>query len=86
MARASSRMGRVSTIDECDVPGSVGPSSMATQQSPVVQRVPKEEVNKGSVHEPNALLQPLVMHFTAVIQVKQIACYYSIAINSKCVN
>lgn len=63
-------MGRVPTIDECDASGSIGPSSMATQQSPVVQKIPKEEVNKVSVQEPNALLQPLVMHFTAVIQVK----------------
>jgi len=60
-------MGRVPTIDESDVQGSVGPSSMATQQSPMVQRVQKEEVNK--IPEPNVLLQPLVMHFTAVIQV-----------------
>lgn len=62
-------MGRVPTIDETDVQGSIGPSSMATQQSPMVQRVHKEEVNKVSVPEPNVLLQPLVMHFTAVIQV-----------------
>lgn len=62
-------MGRVPTIDEGDVQGSVGPSSMATQQSPMVQRVHKEETNKVSIPEPNALLQPLVMHFTAVIQV-----------------
>lgn len=68
MARTSSRMGRVPTIDESDVQGSVGPSSMAAQ-SPMVQRVHKEEVNKVSVPEPNILLQPLVMHFTAVIQV-----------------
>lgn len=67
MARTSSRMGRVPTIDESDVQGSIGPSSMAAQQSPMVQRVQKEEVNK--VPESNVLLQPLVMHFTAVIQV-----------------
>lgn len=67
MARTSSRMGRVPTIDESDIQGSVGPSSMAAQQSPMVQRVQKEEVNK--VPESNVLLQPLVMHFTAVIQV-----------------
>lgn len=60
-------MGRVPTIDESDIQGSVGPSSMAAQQSPMVQRVQKEEVNK--VPESNVLLQPLVMHFTAVIQV-----------------
>lgn len=69
MARTSSRMGRVPTIDESDVQGSVGPSSMATQQSPMVQRVHKEEMIKPPVPEPNVLLQPLVMHFTAVIQV-----------------
>lgn len=68
MARTSSRMGRVPTIDETDVQGSVGPSSMTAQQSPMVQRVHKE-VNKVPVPEPNVLLQPLVMHFTAVIQV-----------------
>jgi len=61
-------MGRVPTIDETDVQGSVGPSSMTAQQSPMVQRVHKE-VNKVPVPEPNVLLQPLVMHFTAVIQV-----------------
>lgn len=69
MARTSSRMGRVPTIDESDAQGSVGPSSMNAQQSPMVQRVHKEEVNKVHVSEPNVLLQPLVMHFTAVIQV-----------------
>lgn len=69
MARTSSRMGRVPTIDETDVQGSVGPSSTTAQQSPMVQRVHKEEVNKVPVLEPNVLLQPLVMHFTAVIQV-----------------
>lgn len=69
MARTSSRMGRVPTIDETDVQGSVGPSSMTAQQSPMVQRVHKEEVIKVTVPEPNVLLQPLVMHFTAVIQV-----------------
>lgn len=69
VARASSRMGRVPTIDESDAPGSVGPSSMATQQSPMIQKVLKEEVNKTPIPEPNALLQPLVMHFTAVVQV-----------------
>jgi hypothetical protein len=62
-------MGRVPTIDESDVQGSVGPSSMATQQSPMVQRVYKEGVIKPPVSEHNVLLQPLVMHFTAVIQV-----------------
>lgn len=62
-------MGRVPTIDESDVQGSVGPSSMTAQQSPMVQRVVKEEVNKVPVPGPNVLLQPLVMHFTAVIQV-----------------
>lgn len=67
MARTSSRMGRVPTIDESDAQGSVGPSSMAAQQSPMVQRVHKDEVNK--VPESNVLLQPLVMYFTAVIQV-----------------
>lgn len=69
MARTSSRMGRVPTIDESDIQGSVGPSSMTAQQSPMVQRVFKEEMNKVSIPEPNVLLQPLVMHFTAVIQV-----------------
>ncbi|XP_025405724.1 uncharacterized protein KIAA1109 isoform X4 [Sipha flava] len=68
VARTSSRMGRVPTIDESDVQGSVGPSSMATQQSPMVQRVYKEGVIKPPVSEHNVLLQPLVMHFTAVIQ------------------
>lgn len=67
MARASSRMGRVPTIDESDAAGSVDPSSMAAQQSPMIQRAHKEEVSK--IPESNALLQPLVMHFTAVIQV-----------------
>lgn len=62
-------MGRVPTIDESDVQGSVGPSSMGAQQSPMVQRVHKEEINKAPIPEPNVLLQPLVMHFTAVIQV-----------------
>jgi len=62
-------MGRVPTIDETDVQGSVGPSSMTAQQSPMVQRVHKEETIKVLVPEPNVLLQPLVMHFTAVIQV-----------------
>lgn len=62
-------MGRVPTIDETDVQGSVGPSSMTAQQSPMVQRVHKEEIIKVPVPEPNVLLQPLVMHFTAVIQV-----------------
>lgn len=62
-------MGRVPTIDESDVQGSVGPLSMGAQQSPMVQRVHKEEINKTSIPEPNVLLQPLVMHFTAVIQV-----------------
>lgn len=69
MARTSSRMGRVPTIDESDVQGSVGPSSMATQQSPMVQRVHKEGMIKPPAPDHNVLLQPLVMHFTAVIQV-----------------
>lgn len=73
MARTSSRMGRVPTIDESDVQGSVGggPSNITAQQSPMVQRVHKDEVNKMALPESNALLQPLVMHFTAVIQVIQ---------------
>ncbi|XP_060850802.1 bridge-like lipid transfer protein family member 1 isoform X1 [Rhopalosiphum padi] len=68
VARTSSRMGRVPTIDESDAQGSIGLPSMTAQQSPMVQRVHKEEVNKVPIPEPNALLQPLVMHFTAVIQ------------------
>lgn len=63
-------MGRVPTIDESDVQGSVGgPSNMTAQQSPMVQRVHKDDVNKTVIPESNVLLQPLVMHFTAVIQV-----------------
>jgi len=62
-------MGRVPTIDESEAQGSAGPSSMTAQQSPMVQRIHKEEINKVQVVETNALLQPLVMHFTAVIQV-----------------
>lgn len=72
MARTSSRMGRVPTIDESEVQGSIGPSSMTAQQSPMVQRAFKEELNKIPAPEPNVLLQPLVMHFTAVIQVIQV--------------
>lgn len=69
MARTSSRMGRVPTVDESDAQGSIGLPSITAQQSPMVQRVHKEEFNKVFVPEPNVLLQPLVMHFTAVIQV-----------------
>lgn len=60
-------MGRAPTIDEGDLQNFGGPSNTNYQPSPLVQRVLKEE--KSLIPESNLLLQPLVMHFTAVIQV-----------------
>ncbi|XP_050533025.1 transmembrane protein KIAA1109 homolog isoform X6 [Daktulosphaira vitifoliae] len=68
VARASSRMGRAPTIDEGDMQSVAGPLNTNFQQSPLVQKVLKEELEKSLIPEPNLLLQPLVMHFTAVIQ------------------